>query len=81
MCTMVCPHGVFIMENKKAQITNKDQCMECGACMKNCAWDAIQVKAGVGCAAAIIWGRIRGTEPVCGCGDDSSSGNSSSCCG
>ena len=80
MCTMVCPHGVFIIENKKAKVVNKDLCMECGACMRNCAYDAITVRPGVGCAAAIIWGKIKGTEPTCGGCDDSSSKDSASCC-
>ncbi|RPJ06191.1 MAG: 4Fe-4S dicluster domain-containing protein [Spirochaetaceae bacterium] len=86
MCTFVCPHGVFEMKDKKASITNKDLCMECGACAKNCASGAIKVHAGVGCATAIIWGKLRGTEPSCG-GDDGSTGcgcGSSSdggCCG
>ena len=43
--------------------------MECGACALNCAQDAIYVKSGVGCAAGIIEGILRGTEPTCGCGD------------
>jgi len=74
MCMMVCPHAVFEMENKKAVIRYKDLCMECGACAKNCPEEAITVKSGVGCAAGIINGLIRGTEPTCDC---SSGGN---CC-
>jgi len=54
-CTEVCPHGVFDMENGKAHITDKDLCMECGACVLNCPAKAIEVDAGVGCAAAIIY--------------------------
>ncbi len=75
MCMEVCPHPVFKMENRKVSIMNKDRCMECGACEKNCSFGAISVKAGVGCAAAVINGMIRGTEPACDC--NSSSGN---CC-
>jgi NAD-dependent dihydropyrimidine dehydrogenase PreA subunit len=67
MCTIVCPHAVFTIENKKAVIRNRDFCMECGACAKNCAEGAITVKTGVGCAAGIINGLIRGTEPSCDC--------------
>ncbi|MDD5456811.1 MAG: mercury methylation ferredoxin HgcB [Candidatus Margulisbacteria bacterium] len=67
LCAVVCPHNVFAMKNKKASIINKDNCMECGACAKNCAYGAITVKSGVGCAAGIISGTIRGTEPSCGC--------------
>ena len=48
MCTMVCPHGVFRLENKKAAIQDLDGCMECGACAQNCATAAIMVSPGVG---------------------------------
>ena len=66
MCVDVCPHEVFEMAGK-AHITDFDRCMECGACAKNCPANAISVRDGVGCAAAIILGSIRGTEPDCGC--------------
>ncbi len=75
-CVEVCPHGVFEMRDKKAVLTDKDLCMECGACALNCESGAITVKTGVGCAAAIINSLINGGEPTCGCGD--SAGN---CCG
>lgn len=75
MCIMVCPHAVFEMENQKAVIKRKDFCMECGACALNCAQGAIKVNSGVGCAAGVINGLIRGTEPTCDC-----SGNSGGCC-
>ncbi len=74
MCMEVCPHAVFDVEHKKAVILHKDLCMECGACAKNCKEGAITVKSGVGCAAGIINGLIRGTEPTCDC---NSGGN---CC-
>jgi len=67
MCIYVCPHEVFKFKDKKAFITNKDLCMECGACEKNCPEGAINVKSGVGCAAGIINGLLRGTEPTCDC--------------
>ncbi len=54
MCTVVCPHAVFQLENGCAKIADRDACMECGACAKNCPADAIRVDAGVGCAAAVI---------------------------
>jgi len=69
-CIEVCPHSVFIMRNGKVAIHDKDKCMECGACAKNCQFNAISVKQGVGCAAAIITGKLMGTEPTCGCSDD-----------
>ena len=70
MCTIVCPHNVFKVENKKAMIVQKDLCMECGACEKNCPENAISVRSGVGCAAGIINGLLRGTEPTCDCSTD-----------
>ena len=67
MCILVCPHEVFSIQNKRAVIVQKDLCMECGACAKNCEQGAITVKSGVGCAAGILNGIIRGTEPTCDC--------------
>ena len=75
MCQVVCPHVVFGFEHKKAVIRNRDHCMECGACEKNCPEVAIFVKSGVGCAAGILNGLLRGTEPTCDC-----SGKGGSCC-
>ena len=54
MCTIVCPHTVFVVEDQKARILDRDACMECGACKTNCPVEAIKVDAGVGCAAAVI---------------------------
>ena len=69
-CAEVCPHGVFEITNRRARITDRDMCMECGACAMNCPADAIEVNAGTGCAAAIIYSWITGNEPTCGCSDD-----------
>ena len=66
MCINVCPHAVFDMNGEKAIISDRDACMECGACAQNCPVQAIQVNAGVGCAAAIISGSLSGSEPCCG---------------
>ena len=66
VCEIVCPHGVFLLEDKKALIVNKDSCMECGACQLNCPQQAIEVERGVGCAAAIIWGALTGRKASCG---------------
>ncbi|MDH4226668.1 MAG: mercury methylation ferredoxin HgcB [Deltaproteobacteria bacterium] len=65
-CEQVCPRGVFVMDGNKARITDKDLCMECGACQKNCAHDAIKVDAGVGCAQALIYAENTGEEACCG---------------
>ncbi len=48
LCTQVCPHGVFEMENAKAVISDVNACMECGACVNNCPTKAIRVSPGVG---------------------------------
>ena len=74
-CVEVCPHNVFRFENRKAVPVNSDRCMECGACAKNCEYGALKVKSGVGCAAAVITGLLRGTEPNCDC-----SGTTGKCC-
>jgi NAD-dependent dihydropyrimidine dehydrogenase PreA subunit len=91
ICTVVCPHGVFAMgADKRAYIADRGACMECGACALNCAWGAISVKPGVGCAEAIIHSWIYGGEPTCGCatpgaaasGASSTAASSgSACCG
>lgn len=86
VCTVVCPHGVFAMgADKRAYLADRGACMECGACALNCAWGAISVKPGVGCAEAIIHSWIYGGEPSCGCsvvpGAVGAGGGASSCCG
>lgn len=77
MCVEVCPHGVFVIEDRKASIVDRDRCMECGACVRNCAFGALSVDKGVGCAAALINGMISGSEPSCGCSDGDKKGG---CC-
>lgn len=53
-CLLVCPHGVLVPHNGRVAIGDRDRCMECGACARNCPFQAITVKAGVGCANAVI---------------------------
>ncbi|MCX7786620.1 MAG: mercury methylation ferredoxin HgcB [Spirochaetes bacterium] len=53
-CIEVCPHAVFGRNNGRVVLRDPDACMECGACAKNCPVSAIQVRAGVGCAYAIL---------------------------
>ena len=69
MCIKVCPHDVFEISGKKAHFVRKDYCMECGACELNCPVHAISVNSGVGCAAGIISGILRNSEPACGCSE------------
>lgn len=68
LCPNVCPHAVLSMVGNKVRIDELDRCMECGACAKNCPVQALRVKAGVGCASAIIHGWLTGKEPSCDCG-------------
>lgn len=60
MCTCVCPHGVFELSGKTAEIVDRDGCMECGACAVNCPTAAITVTPGVGCAAYIFQSWLKG---------------------
>lgn len=71
-CAEVCPHRVFVVNDRKASVRDRDVCMECGACARNCPAGAIGVDSGVGCALAVIKGWISGKEPNCDCsgGDD-----------
>jgi NAD-dependent dihydropyrimidine dehydrogenase PreA subunit len=82
-CTEVCPHRVFKMENNRAVITDRDRCMECGACASNCAYGAISVNPGVGCAYAMIKGLLRYgdmDQAECGCGGGEGDGKGDGCC-
>ncbi len=76
MCAVVCPHGIFSIEARKAVVRDRDLCMECGACRMNCPAGALSVQPGVGCAAAVISGWAKGGPPECGCGG----GGASPCC-
>ncbi|MHB9035766.1 MAG: mercury methylation ferredoxin HgcB [Armatimonadota bacterium] len=76
-CLEVCPHSVFALDSDKAAIRDRDMCMECGACARNCPTGAITVRAGVGCASAIIRGKSNGSAPCCGESGD----GGASCCG
>ena len=69
MCTKVCPHAVFARVGNRVALADRGACMGCGACAKNCPHGAIQVTAGVGCAAAVLNGLLAGTEPACGACD------------
>lgn len=62
MCTDVCPHAVFKMQDKKAVLANASACMECGACELNCEVNALHVESGVGCASAMFLQAIKGEK-------------------
>jgi NAD-dependent dihydropyrimidine dehydrogenase PreA subunit len=82
MCVRVCPHAVFEMTDRpaRARVADRDACMECGACARNCEFGAIAVQAGVGCASAIIASWFRGGEVSCGPGDPAGSSSTTGCC-
>lgn len=83
MCLDVCPHRVFMLNGKKAVIVDRDACMECGACSRNCPAGALSVQAGVGCAAAVINSLLGKNGGECCCGpqtDDPPSAKSGGCC-
>ena len=84
MCLEVCPHEVFKMNTRHVEIQNRDACMECGACSRNCPFDAITVRAGVGCAAAVINAMLGRTDTACCCTTESgcspSGKKSAACC-
>lgn len=77
-CIEVCPRQVLVIRERKAAIADLDACIECGACQKNCAFDAIAVQSGVGCAQAYFNALITGGEPVCDC--EKGAGKNTECC-
>jgi len=76
-CVEVCPQQVFAIEDRRAVMVDRDRCIECGACAGNCPAGALSVRAGVGCASAILLSMLTGKEPTCGC--DSDEGGASCC--
>jgi NAD-dependent dihydropyrimidine dehydrogenase PreA subunit len=82
MCVMVCPHAVFEMDGNRAKLVDPGACMECGACQRNCAFGAITVDSGVGCAAAIISSWFNKGVVSCGPADDDTGSGSAKggCC-
>jgi Fe-S-cluster-containing hydrogenase component 2 len=67
MCLEVCPHSALARENGKVRIETKDACMECGACARNCPVGAVWVRAGVGCANAVINSALGRNASSCCC--------------
>lgn len=65
LCLAVCPHAVFALIDRKAQIIDLDACMECGACACNCPVNALSVNSGTGCASGIINGLLNGSGECC----------------
>lgn len=66
LCRVVCPQQVFAAGERVAAIADRDACLECGACARNCPRGAITVRRGVGCAYAILLSRLRRKSVCCG---------------
>jgi ferredoxin len=84
LCLDVCPHAVlYLNEENRVWIRDKDACMECGACSRNCPTEALSVQPGVGCVAAVI-NAMLGREGSCCCNIESADKglgkDGSSCC-
>jgi len=67
MCLFVCPHAVLRSSNDRVEIRDRDACMECGACSQNCPVKAVSVRAGVGCATAVINSALGRKSASCCC--------------
>jgi len=53
--------------NGRVRIKDRDACMECGACARNCPSEALKVRSGVGCAAALINAALGRNSSSCCC--------------
>ncbi len=84
MCAIVCPHGVFDIQEGKAVIVDLNACIECGACAINCPVEAIRVQTGAGCASGVLLGllgRDNECSSCCGVSPAVSESSQDSCCG
>ena len=84
-CLEVCPRSVLARSNGHVRIVDRDACMECGACVRNCPTEALKVRAGVGCAAAVINSVLGRNSSSCCCviepeGSKSEAGPGCGCC-
>ena len=80
-CSLVCPHRVIEVSDRKARLAVEDRCIECGACQLNCRDEAITVTKGTGCLFAIaseIWFKKPPGTGVCG--GDSTGRSDCGCC-
>lgn len=83
VCLSVCPREVLAARDGTIEIENRDACMECGACQRNCPGGALTVKTGVGCATAVINQLLGRKNACCVIEDEDGAGPStgrSSCC-
>ena len=63
-CLSDCPRRELQRSNGKIQVAQRDACIECGACQRNCPQGAVTVRAGVGCASALI-NQMLGRKKAC----------------
>src|SRR5512136_2165803 len=80
ICLDVCPQAVLTRSNGKVTIATLDACIECGACQLNCPAGALSVRAGVGCAHAVINAALGRTSADCCCIVESREPNDSASC-
>jgi len=78
-CLLVCPHAVLRRANGKVEIEDRDACMECGACSRNCPVQAVSVRAGVGCAAAVINAALGRKSACCTIDPEKTSADATEC--
>jgi len=43
VCVEVCPYEVFEIIENKVIVKNKESCIECGECIRNCDYKAIKL--------------------------------------
>jgi NAD-dependent dihydropyrimidine dehydrogenase PreA subunit len=67
ICLEICPQEVLNSVDGRIGIRDRDACMECGACSRNCPTGAIAVESGVGCAAAVINSMLGRQKSTCCC--------------
>ncbi len=83
-CLLVCPRAVLSLNHRSVEIVNRDACIECGACSRNCPVDAVTVRPGVGCAAAVINSMLGRKGSACCCSvestEESCASAKSACC-
>ena len=80
-CIDACPHAVFTQADRKVMVSDREACMECGACALNCPTKALTVEAGVGCAGAVV-NSLLGRTSECSCSNAPVPGakEGASCC-
>ncbi len=58
--------GPVALEKGRSRVADRDACMECGACARNCPADVLWVQNGVGCATGILNAALGRKSACCG---------------